>query len=111
MKRLVTGLAVAAFCLLSTPACSGRAHLSPHSGKYFKRLFKAQVDSRPRKPLGKLSARDAKLIMQNHNDTYGGVSKRINRGGSRGASIQPVTLDLAGGDGGSGGGGIRLRAR
>ena len=111
MKWLFTSLAVAAFCLLTAPACGGRAHLSPHSGKYFKRLFKAQVDSRPRKPLGKLSAQDAKLIMQNHNTTYGGVSKRISRGGSKGGSIQPVTLDLGGGSGGGGGDGIRLRAR
>ena len=114
MKWLPTGLMLAALCMLTLPACSGRAHLGPDSGKRYKALFQVQADSRPRKALGNMSAMDAKLIMENHHATYGKRTTTRARTGTRrsgGSSLQPASLDLGGGGGGGGGPSIRLQAR
>ncbi len=111
MKWFWTPLLVLALSTMVLPACGGRAQLAPDSAKKYRELFRVQANSRPRTPLGKLSARDAKLIMQNHSSTYGSSGKSISRGARRGGSVQPLNLNLGGGQAGGEGPGIKLQAR
>ncbi len=107
MKHVCSALLVLALSTMVLPACGGRAQLGPDSAKQYRELFRAQANSRPRAPLGKLSAQDAKLIMQNHGQTYGRHGKNIARSGV--SSIQPLNLSVEGGL--PGGNGIQLQAR
>jgi len=106
MKWFWTSLIVLALSAMTLPACGGRAQLGPESAKQYRELFRVQGNSRPRSPLGKLSARDAKLIMQNHNATYGGKGKASNRGARSNASLKPQGVSLEGG-----GSQIKIQAR
>ncbi len=111
MKWFLTPLLVLALSTLFLPACGGRSQLGPETARQYRELFRTQGNSRPRAPLAKLSARDAKLIMQNHNAVYSGGTKTSRRGARRGMSLQPSNLAIGGREGGKGDTGVQLRAR
>lgn len=69
----VAAFAVATAALLLTFAtgCAGRVHLADDTGRHVRQVFDAQAASRPIHAPAHLSADDAKLVLRNHQATFG----------------------------------------
>ena len=86
MTRFLSALAVLSLLSIGLPGCSGRAHLAEDSGSIYKRTMSMQARSRPSLPLAPLGATDAKIIVQNHEQTnnMGGGRRGSNSRGTQG---------------------------
>jgi hypothetical protein len=110
MKTLTVLMAIGLSVAL-LPACSGRPALSDNYSQSFQRVRDAQVNARPRKPLGDLPASDAKIMMTNHQARYGkagGKGSGSSGGGGGGGNsyggglVTPSTGDIGSDDDGGG---------
>lgn len=121
MSRPVLILCLAPLAL-ALGACGGRPHIAEDTGTAYKRAFRAQIESEPRRALASLGADEAKGIVDNHRARYHPNSSAAAgpggpAGGGAGAGLlSPLVgglLNAAGG--GEGGeynsGKIRLQAK
>jgi hypothetical protein len=104
-----TKLLLAALFALPLTACGGRASIDRDAYRNARRVWNAQINSQPSRPISNLSADDAKAALGKKGSRSSGG--RISFGGGRrgsGGQLTPSTTDLSGG-GGPGGRQLRLQ--